>query len=216
MAKKSKTPQEQMQEAVAELVERYNRWQDLYKNGCFDPSYCDGVNLNLVRNHIQFAKRKIEKLVEEHKELSFPAEYEKIEIPQEVSNDYMANPEKIIREAKETLSAMEEDENYKYLLSIKDDLTDKEKEKICFSTVISCRRWLKDAIERNDFVYMRLYREAKREMKLNSFKECVERVKNCLENRNQSSEPVFIQMSLFWFFSFGVLTRLSKCDIIIT
>lgn len=197
MAKKSKTPQEQMQEAVAELVERYNRWQDLYKNGCFDPSYCDGVNLNLVRNHIQFAKRKIEKLVEEHKELSFPAEYEKIEIPQEVSNDYMANPEKIIREAKETLSAMEEDENYKYLLSIKDDLTDKEKEKICFSTVISCRRWLKDAIERNDFVYMRLYREAKREMKLNSFKECVERVKNCLENRNQSSEPVFIQMSLF-------------------
>ena len=197
MAKKSKTPQEQMQETVAELVERYNRWQDLYKNGCFDPSYCDGVNLNLVRNHIQFAKRKIEKLVEEHKELSFPAEYEKIEIPQEVSNDYMANPEKIIREAKETLSAMEEDENYKYLLSIKDDLTDKEKEKICFSTVISCRRWLKDAIERNDFVYMRLYREAKREMKLNSFKECVERVKNCLENRNQSSEPVFIQMSLF-------------------
>lgn len=197
MAKKSKTPQEQMQEAVAELVERYNRWQDLYKNGCFDPNYCDGVNLNLVRNHIQFAKRKIEKLVEEHKELSFPAEYEKIEIPQEVSNDYMANPEKIIREAKETLSAMEEDENYKYLLSIKDDLTDKEKEKICFSTVISYRKWLKDAIERNDFVYMRLYREATREMKLNSFKECVERVKNCLENRNQSSEPVFIQMSLF-------------------
>lgn len=197
MAKKSKTPQEQMQEAVAELVERYNRWQDLYKNGCFDPNYCDGMNLNLVRNHIQFAKRKIEKLVEEHKELSFPAEYEKIEIPQEVSNDYMANPEKIIREAKETLSVMEEDENYKYLLSIKDDLTDKEKEKICFSTVISYRRWLKDAIERNDFVYMRLYREATREMKLNSFKECVERVKNCLENRNQSSEPVFIQMSLF-------------------
>lgn len=197
MAEKSKTPQEQMQEAVAELVERYNRWQDLYKNGCFDPNYCDGMNLNLVRNHIQFAKRKIEKLVEEHKELSFPAEYEKIEIPQEVSNNYMANPEKIIREAKETLSAMEEDENYKYLLSIKDDLTDKEKEKICFSTVISYRRWLKDAIERNDFVYMRLYREATREMKLNSFKECVERVKNCLENRNQSSEPVFIQMSLF-------------------
>lgn len=197
MAKKSKTPQEQMQETVAELVERYNRWQDLYKNGCFDPSYCDGVNLNLVRNHIHFAKRKIEKLVEEHKELSFPAEYEKIEIPQEVSNDYMANPEKIIREAKETLSVMEEDENYKYLLSIKDDLTDKEKEKICFSTVISYRRWLKDAIERNDFVYMRLYREATREIKLNSFKECVERVKNCLENRNQSSEPVFIQMSLF-------------------
>lgn len=197
MAKKSKTPQEQMQETVAELVERYNRWQDLYKNGCFDPNYCDGMNLNLVRNHIQFAKRKIEKLVEEHKELSFPAEYEKIEIPQEVSNDYMANPEKIIREAKETLSAMEEDENYKYLLSIKDDLTDKEKEKICFSTVISYRKWLKDAIERNDLVYMRLYREATREMKLNSFKECVERVKNCLENRNQSFEPVFIQMSLF-------------------
>lgn len=197
MAKKSKTPQEQMQETVAELVERYNRWQDLYKNGCFDPNYCDGVNLNLVRNHIHFAKRNIEKLVEEHKELSFPAEYEKIEIPQEVSSDYMANPEKIIREAKETLSVMEEDENYKYLLSIKDDLTDKEKEKICFSTVISYKKWLKDAIERNDLVYMRLYREATRKMKLNSFKECVERVKNCLENRNQSSEPVFIQMSLF-------------------
>lgn len=199
MAKKSKskTPQEQMQEAVAELVERHNRWQNLYENGGSDPSWSDGVNLNLVRNHIHFTKRKIEKLVEEHKELSFPAEYEKIEIPQEVSNDYMANPEKIIREAKETLSAMEEDENYKYLLSVKDDLTDKEKEKIHFSTVISYGKWLKDAIEKNDLVYMRLYRKDSREMRLNSFKECVERVKNCLENRNQSSEPVFIQMSLF-------------------
>ncbi len=199
MAKKSKlkTPQEQMQEAVAELVERHNRWQNLYENGGSDPSWSDGVNLNLVRNHIHFTKRKIEKLVEEHKELSFPAEYEKIEIPQEVSNDYMANPEKIIREAKETLSAMEEDENYKYLLSVKDDLTDKEKEKIHFSTVISYGKWLKDAIEKNDLVYMRLYRKNNREMRLNSFKECVERVKNCLENRNQSSEPVFIQMSLF-------------------
>lgn len=199
MAKKSKlkTPQEQMQEAVAELVERHNRWQNLYENGGSDPSWSDGVNLNLVRNHIHFTKRKIEKLVEEHKELFFPAEYEKIEIPQEVSNDYMANPEKIIREAKETLSAMEEDENYKYLLSVKDDLTDKEKEKIHFSTVISYGKWLKDAIEKNDLVYMRLYRKNNREMRLNSFKECVERVKNCLENRNQSSEPVFIQMSLF-------------------
>lgn len=199
MAKKSKskTPQEQMQEAVAELVERHNRWQNLYENGGSDPSWSDGVNLNLVRNHIHFTKRKIEKLVEEHKELSFPAEYEKIEIPQEVSNDYMANPEKIIGEAKETLSAMEEDENYKYLLSVKDDLTDKEKEKIHFSTVISYGKWLKDAIEKNDLVYMRLYRKDSREMRLNSFKECVERVKNCLENRNQSSEPVFIQMSLF-------------------
>lgn len=194
MAKKSKTPQEQMQEAVAELVERYNRWQDLYKNGCFDPNYCDGVNLNFVRNHIHFAKRKIEKLVEEHKELSFPEEYEKIEIPQEVSNDYMANPEKIIKEAKESLALYERDENYLYLLSINRELSDKEREKTSISAVLGYHNRFVEAIANNDLVLMRLHRKGNTYQE--SFKTCAEKVKKCISER-KDDEQENVQLSLF-------------------
>lgn len=28
------------------------RWAEIYQNGCSDPYHADGINLNLVRNHI--------------------------------------------------------------------------------------------------------------------------------------------------------------------
>lgn len=34
-------------------------WHDLKANGCSDPFWPDGVNLNLVRNHIIYALRQI-------------------------------------------------------------------------------------------------------------------------------------------------------------
>ena len=47
-------PPEEMSEAQIreQLDAAYKHWDDLKKNGCSDPAWPDGVNLNLVRNHI--------------------------------------------------------------------------------------------------------------------------------------------------------------------
>lgn len=37
-------------------------WHDLKANGCSDPFWPDGVNMNLVRNHIIFGFRQIAEL----------------------------------------------------------------------------------------------------------------------------------------------------------
>ena len=36
----------------ADLAKDFARWDEINKNGCNDPFWSDGVNMNLVRNHI--------------------------------------------------------------------------------------------------------------------------------------------------------------------
>ena len=45
-------------------------WRDLRENGCNDPFWPDGVNLNLVRNHIIYGLRKIAELRGSERQLS--------------------------------------------------------------------------------------------------------------------------------------------------
>ena len=61
------------------------------ENGCNDPFWSDGFNLNLTRNHIIHDKTVIDEICSET-DLPFPAEYY-ITTPPEVDDDYMANLE---------------------------------------------------------------------------------------------------------------------------
>lgn len=44
---------------VEALQERYDTWLKDAKNGLSDPNYPDGYNMNFVRNHIIFLKKRI-------------------------------------------------------------------------------------------------------------------------------------------------------------
>lgn len=67
MPKKKKiSPLEQLQALVAQCNERYDRWNYLRENGGSDPFWSDGVNLNLIRNHICHYKREIKALCEQY------------------------------------------------------------------------------------------------------------------------------------------------------
>ena len=44
---------------LGELSKAYDQWENLYKRGGSDSFYPDGVNLNLVRNHILYFKQRI-------------------------------------------------------------------------------------------------------------------------------------------------------------
>lgn len=45
--------------------QRMNRWAEIATNGCNDPGYTDGCNMNLIRRQIMACKEKIVSLREE-------------------------------------------------------------------------------------------------------------------------------------------------------
>lgn len=104
--KRKISPKDELNRLVYELMDDRDRWNEIYENGTSDPFYCDGANLNLVRNHIIYGKRQIKAFVTEHPELTIPEEVNSVFDPDEVPDNYMANPEKIIKEAKESLALM--------------------------------------------------------------------------------------------------------------
>lgn len=86
---KKKTPEQELKELCKEIRNEIDRWEDINRNGCNDPFWSDGCNMNLTRNHIIYAKRQIAELCAEYsipipEEMYFP-------IPPEANDYYMAN-----------------------------------------------------------------------------------------------------------------------------
>ena len=71
------------------IIESINHWKYINKNGCNDPSWPDGCNMNLVRNHIIWYKRRLEELCAAAG-TPLPEEYY-LPTPPEVDKNYMAN-----------------------------------------------------------------------------------------------------------------------------
>ena len=63
-----------------DIKEEQVHWQNIFLNGCSDPFWADGTNLNLTRNHIINDAGKISRLTGKH----YPCE-----IPPEVPENYM-------------------------------------------------------------------------------------------------------------------------------
>lgn len=84
-----KTPKEQISSYCEEMRKSIAQWKDINQNGCNDPFWEDGCNMNLVRNHIIYYKRMISDICKES-QLPFPDEYY-FSVPPEVDNRYMAN-----------------------------------------------------------------------------------------------------------------------------
>ena len=105
---------------LEELEKAYAQWESLYKQGGSDPFYADGVNLNLVRNHILYFKRQIE----ETQPLYKNTELFQRELPPQVEDGYMARAEEIRAHAKDALASYKADPYYQYLLHHWEELDD--------------------------------------------------------------------------------------------
>ena len=64
-------------------------WENLRVRGGQDPFWPDGVNMNLTRNHVIYAKRRLCEMATEHG-WELPDEYYQ-QTPPEVDDGYMAN-----------------------------------------------------------------------------------------------------------------------------
>lgn len=160
---------------LVELEKAYDRWQRLYEDGGSDPFWPDGVNLDLVRNHIIYFKGQIEETCP----LYMTDELYQRDLPPEVDQNYMAQPDKIREQARRSLQAYQADHNYQYLLRHRDSLTPKQSKELCVGAVLGYVSQLREAIGRDDLIEMRRHRETERY--LESFQDCADKVRQALE-----------------------------------
>lgn len=80
---------QKLEKECSELLGEVARWKDICENGCSDPFWPDGANMNLTRNHIIYRKWRIATLCV-MQDLALPGEYF-IPTPTEVPEGYMAN-----------------------------------------------------------------------------------------------------------------------------
>ena len=149
-----------------ELQQSFDRWDSLYKFGGSDPFWSDGVNLNLVRNHIFYYKTRIE---ESYKPEKYPAIYQR-QTPAEVPNDYMARADEIRENAKHTLELYKQDKNYLFLLKKVGLIDPKEEKRLCVRNITGYVSGLEEAIVSDNLISMRRHQNP--ESYLESFRKC--------------------------------------------
>lgn len=77
----------------AELQKDIDRWEDIKKNGCNDPFWPDGVNMNLKRNHIIHDLRLLSGLEQKPVQISMYMLLDDVEtVPDDVMNDERIPP----------------------------------------------------------------------------------------------------------------------------
>lgn len=151
-----------------ELRQEHERWNQLFSHGGQDPAWPDGVNLNLVRNHI-IACRKL--LEQEGGEM--PEEYG-WPVPPELPKDYMARTKEIWYHGIESYKKYIEDENYQYLKAAGEKLPDRWKKLCNLEQVLEYVKSVRRALEEGDYVTLRRHEHPERY--LESFADCRERI----------------------------------------
>ena len=81
---------EEVQYNALGITDSIKRWKYLLNEGGNDPVWPDGVNMNLVRNHILSYKRKIRELCHANS-ITIPNEYY-LPTPPYIDGNYFANP----------------------------------------------------------------------------------------------------------------------------
>lgn len=81
-----------LEQLRAELAKSYSEWEHLLIEGCSDPFWPDGVNMNLVRNHIIWWKSHIQAKAQTEQLSMFDlsSDADEIPIPPVVNNNYVA------------------------------------------------------------------------------------------------------------------------------
>ena len=171
-------------EYTASLEERFDRWDEVYKNGCRDPFWSDGVNLNLIRNHIQYYKSELENCITDE---AYPDAYYR-DTPPKVDSEYIARKEEIKENAINTLSVLQNDATLKMIKRKMLGIDEKFLVKNSVKAVVNYETALQNAIDENDYVVMRRYEQP--DYFLDSINRCAEKMSEYVPPENQ-------QMSLF-------------------
>lgn len=142
---------------AAALENSFARWDYIHEHGCSDPFWADGVNMNLVRNHIIYYKQQ---LSEEATLFLLPEAYYR-EVPPEVDSNFMARPNEIRQNAARSMQIIDEDENLKFVRDQSVNLTEKQLKQLCIPAILGYAENLRRAISEDDLLTMRRYENPK-------------------------------------------------------
>jgi hypothetical protein len=156
-----------------ELINSFERWNNIFKYGCRDPFWADGTNLNLVRNHILDYKKQLAVANQ------FPEIYY-IDTPPEVENSYIARSDEILLNAKRSLELYKNNEDYHYLVCNIYRLNKKQIKELSCINVLNYVNGLQESIQSGDYVKMRKHEDPK--SYIESFKNCREKVEVILKD----------------------------------
>lgn len=165
--KKTIKPERQLAKEISFCEAEYRHWYDIYENGCHDPTWEDGVNLWLVKNHIAYHKKEIKNLCVEH---GFPLpEILNRDDPPEVPMTYMARPDEIRRNSRKALNVLKSHTDYAYLQGSKGKYDKELNRRI--DVVLGYVSNLEHFISEDNLVGMRQHERP--DIYLDSFRDCV-------------------------------------------
>lgn len=167
----------QEDDPAVQLEERFARWDFLYQHGGSDPFWSDGVNLNLVRNHIIYYKNK---LAESCSDGAYPDIYYR-DTPREVDQNYMARADEIRSNAQKSLEIYQSDPHYIYCKKHARELTPNELKRFPVENVLGYVSGLERAIASGDLITMRRHEDADRY--LDSFERCKNEIRKIFSAR---------------------------------
>ena len=150
-----KTKTKSLDELAKECKQSYERWTEIRQNGCRDPCWTDGVNLNLVRNHIIYYKRQMATLYKEQGVEPPPVLLR--ELPPRLDPKFMANADEIRQRANEIMTKIEEMPEFDELNTIYLGLSPVQKSQSGCQYVMNWVSRLKSAIEHDELVVMRIH-----------------------------------------------------------
>lgn len=179
-------------ESLKEMLDKsYERWSYLYSNGGSDPFWPDGVNLNLVRNHIISYKREIVERLEEEAGVqtslfSVAVQPDDRPLPPEVKDSYMARPDQIRSNAQKTLAAIKRDNDAQFVLT--HPPLDPTGEKALRLTVYKNQYYgsLERAIQQDNLVEMRRYENT--DSWLSWFRAAAEQIRRYLNGQSDDNK----------------------------
>lgn len=150
---KKKQSKISLETLVLECEERFKRWTEIHENGCCDPTWPDGVNLNLVRNHIMITQKRIKDYCEVGNE-ELPAIALR-EVPPKLDSDYMANAEVIRKSGEELQTKINKSDTYREFTSAVSLLSPEQRKLSEFQRIILLVKRLNTALENNKLVDVR-------------------------------------------------------------
>lgn len=97
-----------------ELIKAYSDWSYCYENGTFDPNWCDGTGLNMIRDRIEMLKAAVSELCVE---AEYPECFYK-ELPPMVDSTYLANKEELKKTGCEYADRLEKEPFFKEIKEV--------------------------------------------------------------------------------------------------
>ena len=149
----------QQTDYAAELEKSYAQWDHLKEYGGSDPFWPDGVSMNLVRNQIIYYKKELSK--QEDSLFALPEAYYR-ELPPETDCNFMARPDEIREDARKAMERIDSDENLKYVREQSSNLSAQQIKQWSIPAIINYAENLRRAINDDDLVIMRRYRNPER------------------------------------------------------